>query len=613
MIATAGAAICVAQIGDVDKTAAAPPESKPVASRIGPIYGPVSSSNSKSILIDVVTDFIPASKGSEQPINLDQVRSSATLVCADCEKVRDAIPTQVRSFADTGEGITQVVAVEVGSGMAGERLASVKDTLLNIIKSKQTKDRVALVTVGSDLKTLADFSASDQDLQQAIQGLHAESEAYPRLYGDLIQAIQIFDQVDSSFPPRRRLLFVGTGRNKATGDQMAAGGFRDDNVIDHANAANVVIDAIGVPYPLPPKVVTLMSVLPKGQVPDSLLQEDVLPHGAGIADQKLMMPPDQSVDGYLEALEKIAQGTGGIYLQQDPKLSTIGDRMKEGVQWIKSTPVLTFDLNNVIPADNKSHRIVVRLSSQPGKELAGIVTMPPAPKLFSVSPGLTVFVVALLGFTALVIFNAGSKPKRRTNLSSRAVETSGSVTEEANTMPFTREAGGMGRGVTLREDNFGEGTRLKIPTPDRITNQGGASAFLEKPGFATQPERKQTRVLSSDFPEPRPGFPCCELRLIEGPSVAGRNQWPVLEKEVTIGRDPEMNNIALPEDPGISGRHITIRWNTGTVSVTDDRSTNGTRVNRAALQPGRPHPLEIGDEITIGSSTIRVEAARLKR
>jgi pSer/pThr/pTyr-binding forkhead associated (FHA) protein len=82
---------------------------------------------------------------------------------------------------------------------------------------------------------------------------------------------------------------------------------------------------------------------------------------------------------------------------------------------------------------------------------------------------------------------------------------------------------------------------------------------------------------------------------------------------VTIGRDPEMNNIALPEDPGISGRHITIRWNTGTVSVTDDRSTNGTRVNRAALQPGRPHPLEIGDEITIGSSTIRVEAARLKR
>jgi pSer/pThr/pTyr-binding forkhead associated (FHA) protein len=83
----------------------------------------------------------------------------------------------------------------------------------------------------------------------------------------------------------------------------------------------------------------------------------------------------------------------------------------------------------------------------------------------------------------------------------------------------------------------------------------------------------------------------------------------MLEKELSIGRDPDRNTIALPDDTGISSRHITLRWNGGIVSVTDERSTNGTRINKTPLQPGKPHPLEVGDQITIGSSTIRVEPA----
>ena len=76
--------------------------------------------------------------------------------------------------------------------------------------------------------------------------------------------------------------------------------------------------------------------------------------------------------------------------------------------------------------------------------------------------------------------------------------------------------------------------------------------------------------------------------------------------EVTIGREQDMNTFALP-DPGISSHHATLRWNSGVVTITDDNSTNGTSVGGVRITSARPHPLQIGDQIQIGSTVIVVE------
>jgi hypothetical protein len=73
---------------------------------------------------------------------------------------------------------------------------------------------------------------------------------------------------------------------------------------------------------------------------------------------------------------------------------------------------------------------------------------------------------------------------------------------------------------------------------------------------------------------------------------------------IEIGRLPECT-IAL-SDPNVSRRHAEIRRHGSDVVVADLQSTNGTRVNGV---PIRERVLEDGDEITVGTTSIRFETS----
>jgi pSer/pThr/pTyr-binding forkhead associated (FHA) protein len=81
----------------------------------------------------------------------------------------------------------------------------------------------------------------------------------------------------------------------------------------------------------------------------------------------------------------------------------------------------------------------------------------------------------------------------------------------------------------------------------------------------------------------------------------------VLEHDkVTLGRMPECE-LALA-DPNASRRHAEVRRGAdSTWLVADLGSTNGTKVN--GLRISAPRQLENGDEITVGSTTVRFEAS----
>ena len=77
---------------------------------------------------------------------------------------------------------------------------------------------------------------------------------------------------------------------------------------------------------------------------------------------------------------------------------------------------------------------------------------------------------------------------------------------------------------------------------------------------------------------------------------------------VTLGRLPECE-LALA-DSGVSRRHAELRRGSdSTWAVADSGSTNGTKVN--GLRITGPRQLQDGDEITVGSTTIRFEARAL--
>lgn len=105
-------------------------------------------------------------------------------------------------------------------------------------------------------------------------------------------------------------------------------------------------------------------------------------------------------------------------------------------------------------------------------------------------------------------------------------------------------------------------------------------------------------TVEAEVAEGPDGMPAGSLVLPDGNRV-------VLEAEpVVIGRLPECTVVL--SDPNVSRRHAEVRRQGSDVVVVDLGSTNGTRVNGV---PVRERPLADGDEITVGTTTLRFETS----
>jgi hypothetical protein len=94
------------------------------------------------------------------------------------------------------------------------------------------------------------------------------------------------------------------------------------------------------------------------------------------------------------------------------------------------------------------------------------------------------------------------------------------------------------------------------------------------------------------------GLPAASLVLPDGSRV-------VLGTEtVVIGRLPECGMVL--SDPNVSRRHAEVRRQDNDVVLVDLGSTNGTRVNGV---PVRERVLEDGDEVSVGTTSIRFESS----
>jgi len=74
----------------------------------------------------------------------------------------------------------------------------------------------------------------------------------------------------------------------------------------------------------------------------------------------------------------------------------------------------------------------------------------------------------------------------------------------------------------------------------------------------------------------------------------------------TIGRRTE-NNIALSDDPYVSGRHAELVADSEGFWLTDVGSTNGTVLNGSRISPNVKMALRPGDEVVLGRTSLRLE------
>ncbi len=103
-------------------------------------------------------------------------------------------------------------------------------------------------------------------------------------------------------------------------------------------------------------------------------------------------------------------------------------------------------------------------------------------------------------------------------------------------------------------------------------------------------------TVTAEVVEGPDGLVVAELVLPDGQRVA------VGGEPIVMGRLPECDVVLA--DPNVSRRHAEIRRLGDDVVVSDLGSTNGTRVNGVAVREQR---LESGDEVSLGSTTLRFE------
>jgi FHA domain len=88
-----------------------------------------------------------------------------------------------------------------------------------------------------------------------------------------------------------------------------------------------------------------------------------------------------------------------------------------------------------------------------------------------------------------------------------------------------------------------------------------------------------------------------------------------LTGRVMLGRRDAENNTVVnidlspfgADELGVSRGHLSMQLEGNSVIITDNHSLNGTYLDGRFLDPGQPHTLRHGAELTLGMMTIQVE------
>ena len=119
-------------------------------------------------------------------------------------------------FEDAKEGIAYVLLVDVSKSLSTAQFSQMKDTLAAFVDAMSDRDQAALVTFGSEVKLLQEFSPNRGKLKEKLAELQptADDTAF---YGGLDKAIAVARAGGADVPARRVVITLTDGVNDLTG------------------------------------------------------------------------------------------------------------------------------------------------------------------------------------------------------------------------------------------------------------------------------------------------------------------------------------------------------------------------------------------------------------
>jgi Mg-chelatase subunit ChlD len=474
---------------------------------------------------------------------VQELPAAESLTLVDEQGRPAGVAQTVLPFRESGHRMAVVVAVDVSGSMAGAPLDEIKEALRALAASRGPQEEIALVSFADDVVVESRFGASPSELGAAIDRL-APRGRITELFKGLFKALALLAEQPGA---RQRLLVVSDGRDEGEAYQL-------DDVIERARSLQIPVDAVG-----------LSRIDPR----------------------------------YLSTLERLADLTGGRYAPAESG-KDLERLVGSGIERLRQTPVARF-ANPNLPRDGTRHRLGVRWT-RGGEVLDAetIVVLPPLPD--------------------------GKTPKREDPVPPE------SVTDRLKSLPFLLAAGGLLLllGLAAWWLSRSRRARARIPPasqqaprvePPRIQPPAGSpppasvATFASRPGpepppatvpsspdAAPAPAQRRATRFRQGFAAPAAGSPGAIL-LGESGSLAGV-RVPVDRDPFWIGAEEE-NDLKIPEDAYLSGRHACLSFREGTLIIEDRQSTNGTFINGDRLDTA-PRPLSPGDRVRVGRTDLVV-------
>jgi hypothetical protein len=114
------------------------------------------------------------------------------------------------------DGIGVVFLIDVSASLRKPQYDLIIASVIEWIASLRPVDRAAVVTLGSSVRTLLDFTADKAKLTRTVQRL-VFTDQQTLLYQGLVQAIDLSRRLDRSLPLRRAIVILTDGLDDQTG------------------------------------------------------------------------------------------------------------------------------------------------------------------------------------------------------------------------------------------------------------------------------------------------------------------------------------------------------------------------------------------------------------
>ena len=116
----------------------------------------------------------------------------------------------VSAYSAAQAGIALVVAIDVSASLNRRNFEQIKKVVIELVQQMPQRSRVALIAIGSEVRTIKDFTGDFTSVTSAISVL-SPSDQETSLYEAIVKAQEVAARIDTSLPTRRAVLVITDG------------------------------------------------------------------------------------------------------------------------------------------------------------------------------------------------------------------------------------------------------------------------------------------------------------------------------------------------------------------------------------------------------------------